>query len=108
MGAQPYRGIDDKINFNPQAVTRIPVVVSDRLRFALVCLAEGQQVEKHAAPGEAIVHVLSGQAVVEADMEDHKVEEGDVLHVQPETLMGIRALKDTVLAVFIATSSRQA
>lgn len=70
------------------------------LRQVLIALAGGHRLDEHENPGEATVHVLSGQVRLAAGDSAWTGSPGDLL-VVPEARHSLEALEDAVVLLTI-------
>lgn len=49
----------------------------------LFAFAEGEGLTEHINPNDALVHVLEGEVTILVDGEEHRVGEGEMLHLPP-------------------------
>lgn len=94
--------LDEVVAFHPERPVKKLLLSTDRLRSAVICLRAGQALGEHAAPGEAVIHVLSGRALVGVGGEAHEARQGTVLHLPAGALHSVAARADTVLQVVVA------
>lgn len=94
--------LGELVRFDAARPVRQILVDSERLRMAVICLKEGQELGRHPAPGEAVVHFHSGRAVFQAGGEEWEVGRGAIIRLRPGELHSVRALRDTVLTVCAA------
>ena len=71
------------------------------LRQTVIALAGGQQLDEHANPGEATVHVLHGRVRMAAGETGWEGSAGDLLIV-PDAPHTLAALEDAVVLLTVA------
>lgn len=101
MSGQVFQ-LDEVVAFHPERPVKKLLLSTERLRAAVICLKTGQALGEHAAPGEAVIHVLSGEAVVGVGGEAHAAHRGTILHLSAGAPHSVTARTDTVLQVVVA------
>lgn len=71
------------------------------LRQTLIALASGHRLDDHANPGEATIHVLSGQVTLTAEGNAWHGSPGDLL-VVPDAIHALEAIEDAVVLLTVA------
>lgn len=97
--------LDEVVAFHPERPVKKLLLSTERLRAAVICLKAGQALGEHAAPGEAVIHVLSGRAAFGVDGEAHEARRGTVFHLPAGALHSVTARTDTVLQVVVVQTS---
>lgn len=84
----------DQLLSNPQRLTTIVDYqegsVVSRVLFrgpggtaTVFAFAEGEGLDEHTNPNDAIVHVLEGEVSIRIESATHRVQAGEVLHLPP-------------------------
>lgn len=94
--------LDEVVAFHPERPVKKLLLSTERLRAAVICLGAGQALGEHAAPGEAVIHVLSGEAVFGVGGEARTVRRGTILHLPAGAPHSVTARTDAVLQVVVA------
>ncbi len=96
--------VHEMVEFHPERPVKKMLVSSEALRSALICFRAGQALGEHAAPGEALIQVLSGRVAFSADGDAHEARPGTIFHLPAGVRHSVRALTDAVLQVAVAPS----
>ncbi|WP_062465038.1 cupin domain-containing protein [Demequina soli] len=72
------------------------------LRQTVIALAAGNRLHDHESPGEATLHVLSGEVELTTATAGATLEPGDYLVIPPER-HGLEALTDCAVLLTVAT-----
>lgn len=82
-------------------VTKVNVVDDDRVKFILMAFDAGSELPKHAAPGDAIVFALEGEAVISYEGQDHSIKAGENFHFAKADLHSVKATKQFKMALLL-------
>lgn len=93
--------VGELVEFGADHPVKKFLAVTDHFRSAIVCIKEGQSLGPHKTPGDAVLSVISGQAVFTVDGEEHEVGQGAIFTIPSGSMHGVRALKDTVAQVAV-------
>jgi len=72
-------------------VVNMDVVQSYTIKFVVMAFDEGTGLSEHAAPGEALVFALDGEAVIGYEGEEHPIRAGENFHFAKGGLHSVRA-----------------
>ena len=78
----PY--VDDRI-------VNMDVVHNDKMKFVVMAFDEGTGLSEHAAPGEAIIFALDGEAVIGYEGKGHPIKAGENFHFARGGLHSVKA-----------------
>ena len=73
----------------------------DGIRLVVFAFAPGEELSSHTAARPAIVHVLSGEAEIEADGDVYAATAGSWLRMAMDTPHAIRARTGMVMALYL-------
>ncbi len=71
------------VDYQPDSVVSRVVFRSPGGTMTLFAFAENQGLSEHANPNDALVHVLTGEVSVMIAGREHRVREGEMLHLPP-------------------------
>ena len=77
------------------------VVHNDKMKFVVMAFDEGTGLSEHAAPGEAIIFALDGEAVISYEGKDHVVCAGENFHFAKGGLHSVKATKKFKMALLL-------
>ncbi len=86
----------DRVRFEPQRFTPVPLAESARTRALLVCLEPGQFIPIHEPNVDVTFVVLEGAGVIVAGTEEARVGPGAVSFVPAGEARGLRATERLV------------
>ena len=75
--------LGDLVDYQPGSVVSRVILRSPGGTMTLFAFAEGEGLDEHTNPNDAVVFVLEGQARVAIDGVEHEVLEGEALHLPP-------------------------
>lgn len=71
------------VEYQPDSVVSRVVFRGPGGTLTLFAFAAGQGLSEHTNPNDALVHVLTGEVSVLIDGAEHRVREGEMLHLPP-------------------------
>lgn len=72
--------LKDLIPYQEDKVVNLDFVHNDHMKFVLMAFDQGTSLSDHAAPAEALVFALDGEATIGYEGEDHKIKAGESFH----------------------------
>lgn len=72
-------------------IINMDVVHNDRMKFVVMAFDRGTGLSEHAAPGEAIIFALDGEAVIGYEGKDHRIRAGENFHFAKGGLHSVKA-----------------
>ena len=88
----PY--VEDKI-------VNMDVIHNDKMKFVVMAFDEGTGLSEHAAPGEALIFALDGEAVIGYEGKDHPIKAGENFHFAKAGLHSVKATKQFKMALLL-------
>ena len=82
-------------------IVNMDVVHNDRMKFVVMAFDEGTGLSEHAAPGEALIFALDGEAVIGYESKDHKIKAGENFHFAKGGLHSVKAEKKFKMALLL-------
>ena len=82
-------------------IVNMDVVHNDKMKFVVMAFDEGTGLSEHAAPGEAIIFALDGEAVISYEGKDHVVCAGENFHFAKGGLHSVKATKKFKMALLL-------
>ena len=77
------------------------VVHNDKMKFVVMAFDEGTGLSEHAAPGEALIFALEGEAVIGYEGKEHTIRAGENFHFAKGGLHLVRAEKKFKMALLL-------
>lgn len=77
------------------------VVHNDKIKFVVMAFDEGTGLSEHAAPGEALIFALDGEAVIGYEGQDHPLKAGENFHFAKGGLHSVKAAKKFKMALLL-------
>ena len=69
------------------------IVHNDKMKFVVMAFDAGTGLSEHAAPGEALIFALDGEAVIGYEGVDHPIKAGENFHFAKGGLHSVKADK---------------
>ena len=82
-------------------IVNMDVVHNDKMKFVVMAFDKGTGLSEHAAPGEAIIFALDGEAVIGYEGKDHLIKAGENFHFAKEGLHSLKADKRFKMALLL-------
>ncbi|MBQ6502902.1 MAG: cupin domain-containing protein [Flexilinea sp.] len=82
-------------------IVNMDVVHNDKMKFVVMAFDEGTGLSEHAAPGEAIIFALDGEAVIGYEGKEHSIKAGENFHFAKEGLHSVKASKRFKMALLL-------
>ena len=91
----------DLVPYADGRIVNMDVVHSDQMKFAVMAFDEGTGLPEHAAPGEAILFALDGEAIIGYEGKEHPIRAGENFHFAKSGLHSVRAVKRFKMALLL-------
>ena len=65
------------IPYQDDRIINMDVVHNDKMKFVVMAFAEGTGLSEHAAPGEALIFALDGEAIIGYEGKEHRIKAGE-------------------------------
>ena len=82
-------------------IVNMDVVHNDKMKFVVMAFDEGTGLSDHAAPGEAMVFALDGEAVIGYEGKDHLIRAGENFRFAEGGLHNVRAKGRVKMALLL-------
>lgn len=93
--------LKDLVPYAEGKIVNMDVVHNDKMKFVVMAFDEGTGLSEHAAPGEAIIFALDGEAVISYERKDHVVCAGENFHFAKGGLHSVKATKKFKMALLL-------
>lgn len=93
--------LENLISYAEGKIINMDVVHNNKMKLVVMAFDEGTGLSEHAAPGEAIVFALDGEAVITYDGKDNAIRAGENFHFAKGGLHSIKATKNFKMALLI-------
>ena len=93
--------LKDLVPYAEGKIVNMDVVHNDKMKFVVMAFDEGTGLSEHAAPGEAIIFALDGEAVISYEGKDHVVCAGENFHFAKGGLHSVKATKKFKMALLL-------
>lgn len=91
----------DLVPYAEGKIVNMDVVHNDKMKFVIMAFDEGTGLSEHAAPGEAIIFALDGEAVIGYEGKDHPIKAGENFHFAKAGLHSVKAAKKFKMALLL-------
>lgn len=82
-------------------IVNMDVVHNDKMKFVVMAFDEGTGLSEHAAPGEALIFALDGEAVIGYEGQDHPIKAGENFHFAKGGMHSVKAAKKFKMALLL-------
>ena len=93
--------LEDLVPYEEGKIVNMDVVDNDKMKLVVMAFDEGTGLSEHAAPGEAIVFALDGEAVIEYEEKEHVIRAGENFHFAKGGLHAVKATKKFKMALLL-------
>ncbi len=91
----------DLIPYQEGKIVNMDVVHNEKMKFVVMAFDEGTGLSEHAAPGEALIFALDGEAVIGYEGKDHVIKAGENFHFARGGLHSVKADKRFKIALLL-------
>ncbi|WP_455099368.1 cupin domain-containing protein [Peptostreptococcus stomatis] len=81
------------IPYQDGKIVNMDIVHNDKMKFVVMAFDAGTGLSEHAAPGEALIFALDGEAVIGYEGVDHPIKAGENFHFAKGGLHSVKADK---------------
>ncbi len=82
-------------------IVNMDVVHNDKMKFVIMAFDEGTGLSEHAAPGEALIFALDGEAVIGYEGKEHVIKAGENFHFARGGLHSVKATGKFKMALLL-------
>ena len=93
--------LEDLVPYAEGKIVNMDVVHNDKMKLVVMAFDEGTGLSEHAAPGEALIFALDGEAVIGYEGKDHAIRAGENFHFAQGGLHSIKAAKKFKMALLL-------
>ncbi len=93
--------LKDLVPYAEGKIVNMDVVHNDKMKFVVMAFDEDTGLSEHAAPGEAIIFALDGEALISYEGKDHVVCAGENFHFAKGGLHSVKATKKFKMALLL-------
>ena len=83
--------MQDLVPYQEGRIVNMDLIDSPKLKFEVMSFAAGTGLSEHAAPGEALVFALDGQAVIGYEGDEYPIRAGENFKFAKNGLHSVRA-----------------
>lgn len=89
------------VPYQNQKIVNMDIVHNDRMKFVVMAFDAGTGLSEHAAPGEALIFALDGEAVIGYEGQEHLIKAGENFHFAKGGLHYVKADKRFKMALLL-------
>lgn len=93
--------LENLVPYEEGKIINMDVVHNDKMKLVVMAFDEGTGLSEHAAPGEAIIFALDGEAVITYEGKDNEVHAGENFHFAKGGLHSVKATKKFKMALLL-------
>lgn len=82
-------------------IINMDVVHNDKMKFVVMSFDKGTGLSEHAAPGEALIFALHGEAIIGYEGNEHPIKAGENFHFAKGGLHSVKAAEKFKMALLI-------
>ena len=83
--------LSELVPYQEGKIVNMDVVHNDRMKFVVMAFDAGTGLSEHAAPGEALIFALDGEAVIGYEGKEHTIKAGENFHFAKGGLHSVKA-----------------
>jgi quercetin dioxygenase-like cupin family protein len=91
----------DLIPYQDGKIINMDIVHNDKMKFVIMAFDAGTGLAEHAAPGEALIFALDGEAVIVYEGKEHRIRAGENFHFAKGGLHAVKADKKFKMALLL-------
>ena len=91
----------DLVPYQKGKIVNMDVVHNEKMKLVVMAFDEGTGLSEHAAPGEALIFALDGEAVIGYEGKDHVIKSGENFHFARGGLHSVKADKRFKMALLL-------
>ncbi len=84
--------LEKLIDIEANQVVSSSLLDSDEINISIFSFADLEQINEESYTGETLYYIISGSVIIRQDNKEHKLEHGDVLKIEENTLHEIEAV----------------
>jgi len=83
--------LSELVPYQEGKIVNMDVVHNDKMKFVVMAFDAGTSLSEHAAPGEALIFSLDGEAVIGYEGKEHPIKAGENFHFAKGGLHSVKA-----------------
>lgn len=83
--------LSELVPYQESKIVNMDVVHNDKMKFVVMAFDAGTGLSEHAAPGEALIFALDGEAVIGYEGKEHPIKAGENFHFAKGGLHSVKA-----------------
>ena len=83
--------LSELVPYQEGKIVNMDVVHNDKMKFVVMTFDAGTGLSEHAAPGEALIFALDGEAVIGYEGKEHPIKAGEYFHFAKGGLHSVKA-----------------
>ena len=91
----------DLVPYQDGKIVNMDGVHNDKMKFVVMAFDGGTGLSEHAAPGEALIFALDGEAVIGYEGKNHRIKAGENFHIAKGGLHSVKADKKFKMALLL-------
>ena len=93
--------LKDVVPYAEEKIVNLDIMHNDKMKFVLMAFDAGRGLSEHAAPGEALIFALDGEAVIGYEGKEHLITAGENFHFAKGGLHSVKATKKFKMALLL-------
>ena len=83
--------LSELVPYQEGKIVNMDVVHNDKMKFVVMTFDAGTGLSEHAAPGEALIFALDGEAVIGYEGKEYPIKAGEYFHFAKGGLHSVKA-----------------
>ena len=93
--------LSELVPYQDGKIVNMDVVYNDKMKFVIMAFDENTGLSDHAAPGEALIFALDGEAVIGYEGDEHVIKAGENFHFAKGGIHSVKAKKKFKMALLL-------
>ena len=91
----------DLLPYQEGKIVNMDVMHNDKMKFVIMAFDAGTGLSQHAAPGEALIFALDGEAIIGYEGRQHAIKAGENFHFAKGGLHSVKAESKFKMALLL-------
>lgn len=93
--------LSNLVQYQDGKIVNMDVVHNDKMKFVVMAFDKGTGLSEHAAPGEAMIFALDGEAIIGYEGKEHVLKSGENFHFAKAGKHYVKADKKFKMALLL-------
>lgn len=93
--------LKDLLPYQEGKIVNMDLMSNDKMKLAIMAFGAGTGLDEHAAPGEALIFALDGEAIISYEGKDYTIHAGENFRFNKGGLHAVKAEKEFKMALLL-------